>query len=149
MVVKMFGDETLDSATPAQIAAGTNGFSVNTDQVSDIGQFATAEEDSGGLYHLSDLEMGQLQTVATSHYIGDQFVLLDNSLYFVPLELTWAGLELWFRAPTIGTPIENAPIFYLTFDPYFTTAPVTAFIDTNTGVHITTNTGAYLTAVLS
>lgn len=118
IVVQVFGDGELDSVTEAQLDARMNGFALITDDVAEIGQFQTATEGATtGLYELTDVIRGQLDTVATSHTAGDTFVLLDENVVFLPLDVALAGQTLIFRAVSIGTVPANNPTTSLVFDP--------------------------------
>lgn len=115
--VRLLNGASLDSATPAQIAAGMNGFALTTAGVSDIGQFATALQDSDGFFEVTDATLGELGTTAAAHSTNDYFVILDTNLYFIELPEEWAGQIVYFKPVTIGTPLENTTTYSLLFDP--------------------------------
>jgi len=132
MTVKPTG--TLDSVTMAQVSSGLNRFAVTTDYVSEVGQFQTATENEDGTYVLSSLTMGQLGTTAASHYANNWVALLDQAVYFLPLDSSLIGKTLIFRAVTFGTNPENNATFELPFLPSFTTAEdVDLLLDTSGG----------------
>lgn len=117
--LKIYNQDTLDSATPEQLAAGMNGFAITNEDtsVSDVGQFATAYDDSAGFYTIDDVVLGQLGTTAADHLVGDSFVILDTNLYRISLPIEYAGQDLYWKAVTIGTAIENNETIIRTYIP--------------------------------
>ena len=69
---------------------------------------------------VTTLRRGLLGTTADAHAAGDSFVLLDGSIYFLPLDIALAGRELIFRPVSRGTVTTNNPTYTVTFSPQFT-----------------------------
>lgn len=68
----------------------------------EICQFQTASFVSNGVYDLSTLTRGRLDTSTTLHPIGTRFVLL-NAPVFIEAPSSWIGQTLQIRAVTLGT----------------------------------------------
>lgn len=149
MSIQLLDNRTLSDATAAQLAARQNGFSLtDQDAVSEVCQFATADEDSNGDWQIGSITRGQLGTTAAAHLGGDDFWLLDGAIQFLPLDSSLAGNTLIFRAVTIGTPRENNPTFSVVFLPQFTGPESFAFWTTNTGDNVETNDGSFIQVTL-
>jgi hypothetical protein len=115
ITVKLYDGRTLDSISSTQLDAGLNAFAITTAAVSEVGQFQTATD--AGDWELTDTLRGQLDTTAASHAAGDPFVLLDEAVLFLPVDASYAGQTLIFRAVTRGTAPENNPTFSLVYEP--------------------------------
>jgi hypothetical protein len=114
--VWLYNAEELDSITTAQMDAGLNGFAIGSSGVWEVGQFQTATFADPD-WELSDALRGELDTVAAAHVADDPFVLLDDNIVFLPIDASFAGKTLIFRAVTNGTVPENNPTFEMVFDP--------------------------------
>lgn len=112
-------DGELDDATDAQLAARQNAAAVTSAGVSEILQFKEADQ-VDNLADLTMLTRELLTTTAASHSVNDSFVLLDGSVYFLPLDISLAGKELIFRPVTRGTVPANNVTYTVTFNPLFT-----------------------------
>lgn len=112
-------DGEVSSATTAQLDARLNAAAVTSAGVSEILQFADADQ-VDNLADLTTLRRGQLNTTAAAHTVDDSFVLLDGSIYFLPLDIALAGRELIFRPVSRGTVTTNNPTYTVTFSPLFT-----------------------------
>lgn len=117
--LKIYNQDSLDSADAAQLAAGANAFAITSpnSSISDIGQFGVAYDDSAGYWTIDEVRLGQLLTTAADHERDDSFVILDTNLYFVSLPMDYAGMDLQWKAVTIGTPLENNETITRTFLP--------------------------------
>jgi hypothetical protein len=139
------GVDTLESATASQVIAGANLYAIpNANDTAEVSAFQTATETDTGEYDLSTLTRPKLDTTAAEHYAGDRFVLLDSAIYFLPIDVRYAGQTLIFRPVTLGTAAENNATFEVVYLPQFTSAPTVDFLETELGEVITTETGEYL-----
>lgn len=94
----------LESATFSQLVANANvGAILYADGTAEIIQWQTAVENTPNNYTLAGLLRGRLNTVIAAHDAGAQFVLLDDSIRFVPLRPEDAGNTITLRAVTNGT----------------------------------------------
>lgn len=110
----------LESVSILQLAARANVFAIVSGGVAEIGQFQTATLTASGVtdaYDLTDFARGLLETAEATHLTGDRFVLLDSSVYFVPIDATHAGKTLIFRAVTLGTDPANNATFSVVYSP--------------------------------
>lgn len=130
MTVDLRPHGSLESITSAQLAARQNGFAITTAGVAEVGQFKTAEETDPNRYEVSELLRGQLGTTAATHVAGDQFMLLDAAVYFLPLDISLSGQVLIFRPVTLGTAPENNATYDVLYSPQLTAPPtVEAYTD--------------------
>lgn len=118
--LEVFDNRDLSTITAAQMALRLNGFAITTDELSEVGQFMTAQEGSSGDWDIFDVLRGQLETDAALHYTGDDFLLLDDALFFDRIDASYAGRPIMYRPVTRGTPIENNPTYTVIFLPQFT-----------------------------
>src|SRR5690606_13556115 len=79
-------------------------------------QFANADETSEGKWELSYFLRGRKATVTAEHEADSRFVLLDNSVPFVPASLTDIGRTITFRATSFGTTQDTGTVVSMTFD---------------------------------
>jgi hypothetical protein len=114
---------SLSSITDAQLAQRHNAYAILTDDVAELGQFKTATATSATSFQLTDNVRGQLGTQATSHAVGDPFVLVAAA-QFVPLDISLAGRTLYFKAVTFGTSQDAAEAVPFVFNPLFTSVTV-------------------------
>jgi hypothetical protein len=118
LTARMNGD--LSSATDDQLAARANAFAFLHSAGAEIGQFKTATETAtAGVYELTNVLRGQLGTAATPGAIGEQLVMLD-AVYFLPIDLSFAGKTLYFRAVGFGEDAESAVVIPLVYSPDMT-----------------------------
>lgn len=117
--VQLYNDDELDDATDDQLALRMNACAVLTSDVAEILQFKDSTDTGTKTYDLETLTRGELGTVETNHFIDDDFVLLDGSVFFLPLDVSLSGKELIFRFVTRGTvPSANEDTKKtVTFDP--------------------------------
>lgn len=141
--VSAWDNRLLTSASAEELAADANGFAITTDGVSEVCQFADAANDSNGDWLLSNVLRGQLHTDAVEHFEGDPWVMLDDKLFFIPIDSSHIGKTLIFRAVTRGTPIENNPTISVVYDPLFTNPEIVDFLEDSDDERITTNDGSF------
>jgi hypothetical protein len=110
--VRLYADDTIDSQTQSQFLSEGGAFALSWDDGGatrwEIGQFRDAEQDSEGVWVLSTLLRGRLNTGAEEHLPGAAFVLLDNSLKVIPMQSAWLDMDLTHRAVSNGQSPEAA-----------------------------------------
>lgn len=105
--VQLVGNGSLETATALQVLNGANAAAIlYADGTAEIIQFETATETAPRLYDLTTLQRGRLDTATGSHAIGAKFVLLNNSVRFVPLVAGDLGQEITVRTVSLGTDPE-------------------------------------------
>lgn len=146
LTIKVTSVGDLESVTDAQIAANANAYAMvdNFSGNVEIGQFKTATEISDDVFQLTDITRGLLGTTTNDKTPGNQFTLLEN-VYFVPIDLSFAGRRLYFRAIGFGESAADAGIISLVYDPSF--LRVIGFETTDTGERITTDTGDFFEVI--
>lgn len=95
----------------------------------EICQFQTATFISEGVYDLSVLTRGRLNTSPELHAIGSRFVLL-NAPVFIDAPSSWIGRTIQIRAVSIGTVADNNQSVSVVWNPALsqTEWPPVAFI---------------------
>lgn len=78
-------------------------------------QYRDATDGGSGLWTLSYLQRGRLNTVAGAHAIGALFVLLDSTLARNSAQVAWLGGTLKHRAVSYGTSVEDADVVSTTY----------------------------------
>lgn len=129
--IRLYNDDELDSASAAQIAARLNGAAVTTVGVSEVLQFETPTDTGTKTWDLTGLHRALLGTTAAEHVPNDSFVLLEQSVIFLPLDISLAGHTLIFRPVSRGTIPENNATYEVVFSPIFTSVVVDAYADEN------------------
>jgi len=142
ITVLVYNERLLSSITMDQASSGLNGAAITSAGVSELAQFLTAAESADAEFELTDTSRGLRNTVAASHVAGDQFLLLDDALVFLPIDASYIGQDITFRAVTRGTPIENNDTITVTFDPIFTGPATVDFVETLDGDYVETLDGA-------
>jgi hypothetical protein len=105
----------LDSATPAQLAANANAFAVVlSDGTTQMGQFATATETSANHFNLTDVTRN-LGGVPSSPIVSGQDFTLMDAAYFFPLDPTWIGRTISFKAVGFGENADDADVVTITY----------------------------------
>lgn len=82
----------------------------------EICQFQTATFVSDGVYDLSVLTRGRLNSATATHAVGARFVLL-NAPVFIERPSSWIGRTIELRAVTLGTVADNNQSFSVTWSP--------------------------------
>jgi len=141
ITVLVYNERLLSSVTAEQLASNINGFALTTSGTSEIGQFQTAVESADHEFELTDVTRGRRDTIAAAHVAGDDFLLLDDAIFFVPIDSSHIGRTLIFRAVTRGTPIENNDTISVVYDPYFTGPADVDFYTNESGTYYTDQFG--------
>lgn len=115
--VSLYNDDELDTITTDQIAARLNGVAITSAGVSEVLQFQTATDTGTKTYDLTDLTRGELGTTDAAHIAGDGFLLLDQAVAFIPVDVAHAGETIIVRAVSRGTVPANNDTVSLVFDP--------------------------------
>lgn len=107
--VQLYRDtQTIESLTDAQFLSEGGGFAVQRlDGSWEVMQYRDAMEVSPGLYDLSCLHRGQLNSGTSAHLAGALFVMLDGALK-VPAQSAWIGMDLTHRAVSYSEAPETA-----------------------------------------
>lgn len=101
------GQELL-SISEASFLGGGGAFALEkSDGSFEVMQYLDAEDEGGGVFALTTLHRGQLNSKPAAHATGAKFVLLSGASA-VPMESAWIGRDLVHRAPSIGQVPENA-----------------------------------------
>lgn len=108
--------DQLESITDQQIAARMNAFALGGADGFEIGQFKTTVQLSDGDWEITDVSRGLNGTTEDTHVVGDPFVMLD-SVYFLPIDLAFAGKTIYFRAVGFGESADEQPIVSLVYNP--------------------------------
>jgi len=109
------GDE-LESVTYEQMLSEQNAVAIGGPGGWEIVQFQTAAEESPGIWQLSTLLRGRLNTTPLAHAVGDGFVelagvnLVDNNVAHIGATLTHRGVG-------IGSSPESATVSAETYQP--------------------------------
>jgi hypothetical protein len=141
LTVSLNGD--INTVTDAQLAAKANAYAL-VDQFSqnaEIGQFKTVTETTPDTFQLTDVVRGLMGTSINANTPGDQFTMLDN-VYFVPIDLSFAGRTLYFRAIGFGESAADAGIISLVYNPRFNRT--IGFETVQDGDRITTSSGDFI-----
>jgi hypothetical protein len=109
LTVDVGGTGDLESVTADQLAANANAFALVNGDAAEIGQFQTATLDSGDTYELTDISRGLHNTTEVPATAGQQFTMLD-SVYFLPINPSFAGRTLYLRAIGFGEVAEDADV---------------------------------------
>lgn len=102
----------LSSITLEQLLNEQNGCVIGHE----LCQFQTATFVSEGVYDLSILTRGRLNTDPVLQPAGTRFVLL-NAPVFVEAPTSWMGQTIELRAVTLGTSSDNAQVVSVVWDP--------------------------------
>lgn len=107
--VQLYRDtQTIESITNAQFLSEGGGFAVQRPDSSwEVMQYRDATEVSAGVYDLSYLHRGQLNSGVSAHLAGALFVILADALK-VSAQSSWIGMDLTHRAVSYGEVPETA-----------------------------------------
>lgn len=142
--VSLYNDDTLESATAAQLAARQNAFAIDVAGVDEVGQFGTATDTGTKSYDLTSLTRGALGTTADAHAAGETFVVLDGPILFLPIDISHQGKTLIYRPVSRGTDPENNATYSFVFDPQFTGPETVTYLLDETGAQLLDEDGGYL-----
>ncbi len=121
-VVNIGEDDALSSATDAQLDSQANAFAlVDQDGVAEIRQFGTATREAGSgsiptTWVLAGERTALLGTGHKDYLQDDRFTMLD-AVYFLPIDVTFAGKTLYFRGVGFGEVAENQAAVPLVYQP--------------------------------
>lgn len=105
----------LESATPDQLAAQQNAFAVvKPGGTTQIGQFGTATETSARHFDLTSVARALGGVPSFSILSGQDFALMDAA-YFLPIDPTWVGRTIYFKAVGFGENADDADIVELDY----------------------------------
>lgn len=107
--VQLYRDtQTIESITDAQFLSEGGGFAVQRPDGSwEVMQYRDADEVSPGVFDLSYLHRGQLNSGTSEHLAGSLFVMLADAVK-VPAQSAWIGTDLTHRAVSYGESPETA-----------------------------------------
>jgi hypothetical protein len=113
LVIDLYTDDELESISQQQFLSEGGAFALSWMDGAirrwEIGQARDVQQDSSGVWTLSTLQRGRLNTEAAAHTVGDIFVLLDGSILKTSAQTSWLGAELTHRAVSNGLSPETAP----------------------------------------
>lgn len=111
-------NDELYTVTEAQLSANANAFAIVHASGTELMQFREATEVSGSpdLYVLNGLVHGGLGTPEVAAAVDEDIVMLDN-VYFLPIDPSFAGRRIYFRAIGAGESVEDAEIVSVVYNP--------------------------------
>lgn len=113
--VQLYTDDTIGSLTDAQFLSEGGSFALkNDDGTWEILQYRDADDEGDGVFALSHLLRGRLNTGGSAHSIGARFVLLDFVLS-VDAGSAWLGTDIVTRAISFGSSSDGVPQYTNTF----------------------------------
>lgn len=112
--VALYMEDELESLSDAQWLNKGGAFALETAAGWEIMQYRDAHQDSGGVWHLTHLARGRLNTVADEHLPGARFVLLSG-VRFIDADVGMLGQPLTLRAAAIGRSPEGATPHTITY----------------------------------
>ena len=106
------GSIELNSLTELQFLMEMGGFAlVKEDGTFEIMQYRDANDLGDGLYELSYLQRGRLDSETHSFDAGDRFVLLE-SVVVVPGPVSQIGVDMYYRATSFGQTTEDGTVVH-------------------------------------
>jgi hypothetical protein len=106
------GSVEIDSLTQSQFLNKRGGFAlVKEDGTSELLQFRDANDLGDGLYELSYLQRGRLDTHTQEFSPGDRFVLLE-SVAVVTAPTSQIGMDVYYRATSFGLTTEEGTVVH-------------------------------------
>lgn len=107
--VQIYRDtQTIESITDGQFLSEGGAFAVQRPDGSwEVMQYRDADEVSAGVYDLSYMHRGQLNSGTSSHLAGALFVMLADAVK-VTAQSAWIGTDLTHRAVSYGESPETA-----------------------------------------
>lgn len=105
---------TLESVTPAQVAAGFNCAVIGDEEIQY--QTATLLDVVDNLYHyeLTGVVRGVLNTTAEPWGAGIRFVAADAGILFLQIQREFLGKDIYYKAVSLGQPADEVvPVAYL------------------------------------
>lgn len=109
-------DEEIDSLTESQFLNEQGGFAlVKSDGTFEIMQYRDALDLGDGLYELSYLQRGRLDSETHEFNSGDRFVLL-STVAVVPAASSQIGVDMYHRATSFGQTTEDGTVFHAEYE---------------------------------
>lgn len=105
--VALYMDDELESLSNAQWLNKGGAFALETATGWEIMQYRDAYQDSGGVWHLSHLARGRLNTTPDEHLPGARFVMLSGA-QFIDADVGMIDKPLTLRAAAVGRSPETA-----------------------------------------
>lgn len=103
-------DFEIDSLSESQFLNENGGFAlVKADNTFEIMQYRDAVDMGDGLYELSYLQRGRLNSETYSFDAGDRFVLL-STVAVVPASTAQIGVDVYHRATSFGQTVEDGTV---------------------------------------
>lgn len=115
--VALYMEDELESLSDAQWLSEGGAFALETESGWEIMQYRDAYQDSAGVWHLTHLARGRLNTVPAEHLPGSRFVLLDG-VRFIDATVGMIGQTLTLRAAAVGRSPETAVPETITYQGY-------------------------------
>lgn len=111
--VSLFSDAEIESLSEQQFLSEGGAFAISWSDSDgeywEVLQYRDAEQDSDGVWWLSHLARGRLNTDAVAHSPGARVVFLDSVLSYDAVS-AWIGTELEYRATSFGNSPDGSPI---------------------------------------
>ena len=107
--VQLFRDaQTLEDLTDVQFLSEQGAFALEkADGSWEVMQYRDADPEGDGIFALTMLHRGQLNSGASAHLVGAKFVLLSRAEH-IPAQSAWIGQPLTHRAASLGDSPELA-----------------------------------------
>lgn len=100
--------QTIDSITEMQFLSEGGALAIaRPDGSAEVIQYLDANDETEGVFELSTLHRGLLNTGGTAHAAGAKIVMLTSAKH-VPAQSSWIGRNLVHRAVSIGETSETA-----------------------------------------
>lgn len=107
-LIRQTESQTLESLTEAQFLSESGAFCLeNDDGTWEVMQYLDAVQDSNGIFELSTLHRGRLNSGSSAHSTGAKFVLLQTAEHVV-MESAWIGQSIKWRGVSLGGAVEGA-----------------------------------------
>lgn len=105
--VQLYRDtQTIESITETQFLAEGGAFALEkADGSYEVMQYLDATVDSNGIFSLTTLHRGRLNSKASAHLTGARFVMLDTASH-IPMQSAWIGQAVTWRAVSLGQSAE-------------------------------------------
>lgn len=109
-------DDEIDALTEAQFLNEQGGFAlVKSDGSFEIMQYRDAVDLGDGLYELSYLQRGRLDSETHAFSGGDKFVLL-STVAVVPAASSQIGVDMYHRATSFGQTTEDGTVIHAEYE---------------------------------
>lgn len=107
--VQLFREgQSLEDLTESQFLSEGGAFLLEkADGSYEVMQYRDVVQDSSGIFELSTLHRGRLNSGASAHIAGARFIML-SSAHHIPAQSAWIGQELTHRPVSLGESPESA-----------------------------------------